>query len=124
MQRSLWKSLLTFVLVLVLTVGTVATLSMATAAKTETAPARYSQQVRETQTPPATELSADVPEAAALSPAASIGAFAMILAVPAAGFFLFWRSRRKGKAPAQQTGRRYSLKSDMTFQNAAFAKRV
>jgi len=123
MQRPIWKSLLTFVLVLALTIGTVATLSMATAAKTDTAPARYSRQVRETQAPPATELSAAIPEET-LSPAASMGAFAMVLAIPAAGIFLFLRSRRKGCVPAKQPGRRYSPRADMAFQNAVSSKRV
>lgn len=123
MRRGVWKNLLTFVLVLALTIGAVATLSMATAAKTETAPARYSQQVRETQTPPATELSAAIPEDT-LSPAASIGAFAMVLSIPAAGVFLFLRSRKRGRAPVKQSGRRYSPRADMAFQNAVSAKRV
>lgn len=123
MQSRVWKNLLTFVLVLALTIGTVAALSMATAAKTETAPARYSQQVRETQAAPATELSAAIPEET-LSPAASLGAFAMILAIPGTGIFLFLRSRRKGRVPARQPGRRYSPRADMAFQNTVSAKRV
>lgn len=114
MERRLWKSLLTFLLVLVLTIGTVAALSMATAAKTETAPDRYSQQVRENQPPAVTELSAVVSEES-LSPWVSIGAFAMILAVPAAGAFLFRKSQRKNREA--RPGKRVSLRSDMTFQS-------
>ncbi len=121
MQRPLWKSLLTFVLVLVLTVGTVAALSMATAAKTETAPARYSQKVRESQALPAEELSADIP-GNSLSPAVSVAAFAMILVVPAAGFLFYQRSRKAGRGPADSKGRRYSPRADMAFQNSSLSR--
>ena len=93
MRRGVWKSIFTFVLVLVLTVGTVAALSTATAAKAETAPARYSQKVREAQTPAATELSAPIHEES--RPLVSIGAFALVLAVTGLGCTLYLRSRRK-----------------------------
>lgn len=114
MQRRIWKNLLTFVLVLILTVGTVAALSMATAAKTETAPARYSQQIQEARAPSATELSAAIPENT-LSPVVSVGAFTMILAIPGIGSFLFLRFRRKGRIPEKKPGRRYSPRADMAF---------
>ena len=94
MRHGVWKGIFTFMLVLVLTVCTVAVLSTATAAKAETAPARYSQKVREAQTSAAvTELSAPVYEDS--SPLVSIGAFVLILAVTGAGCTLYLRSRRK-----------------------------
>ncbi len=114
MRHGVWRSILTFVLVLALTVGTVATLSMATAAKAETASVRYSQQVRASQAPEATELSASIPQEN-LSPAASAGAFALILSIPALGVCLFLRARRRGRSGAVQSGRRYSPRADMAF---------
>lgn len=114
MERRLWKSLLTFLLVLVLTIGTIAALSMATAGKTETAPDRYSQQVRENQPPAVTELSAVVQEEK-FPTMASIAAFAMILAVPATGAWLFRRSQKKSREQ-KKPEKRVSLRADMTFQ--------
>lgn len=116
MKRVVLKNFFSFLLVLVLTIGTVATLSMATAAKTESALVKYSQQIRENQAEQATELSVAVPEER-LSPAASIFAFAVILAVPATVVLVFTRSRRQGKAPAKTQVRRYSPRADMAFQN-------
>lgn len=114
MGRRLWKSLLTFLLVLVLTIGTIAALSMATAGKTELTPARSSQQVKEQQTPAVTEVSAVVREEN-FPTAASIAAFAMILAVPAAGVWFLGRSQknREQKKPEK----RVSMRSDRTFQS-------
>lgn len=123
MRKSIWKSLLTFVLVLALTVGTVAALSMATAAKAETAPARYSQQVRETQMPPAKELSAALPEEAS-SPVSGMAAFALVLVISGLGFSLFLVSLRKGRSAAAHSGRRYSPRADMTFSDPVSTKRV
>ncbi len=123
MEHRILKNLLAFVLVLVLTIGTIAALSMATAAKTETASARYSQQVRESQESTATELSAAVPESG-LSPAASIGAFALILLIPAGGLYLFRRSQRKENKSAPQGKRRYSPRADRAFVEPASIKRV
>ena len=95
MRHGVWKGLFTFVLVLVLTVGTVAALSTATAAKAETAPARYSQKVREAQTSAAvTELSAPVHEESN-SPLVSIGVFVLVLAITGLGCTAYLRSRRK-----------------------------
>ncbi len=120
MEHRLWKSALIFILTLVLTVGTIATLSMATAAKTETASAQYSQQVRERQAPAATELSATIPEEG-LSPLASAGAFLLILSIPGTGVFLFLRARKKGRE-ATRSHRRYSPRADMAFQASAAAR--
>lgn len=116
MERRLWKSLLTFLLVLVLTIGTIAALSMATAGKTETAPDRYSKQVRENQAPAVTEVSAVVQEEN-FPTFASVAAFAMILAVPAGGAYLFRRSQKKSRGQ-RKPEKRVSLRADMTFQNA------
>lgn len=123
MRKSLWRGLLTFVLVLVLTVGTVAALSMATAAKAETAPARYSQQVREAQTPPATELSASLPEEAS-SPASGATAFVLVLVISGLGFSLFLVSLQKNRSAAARSGRRYSPRADMAFSDPVSAKRL
>lgn len=113
MEHRAWKNLLTFLLVLALTVVVVSALSMATAAKTETAPARYSQQVRESQAAPASEMTAAVPEESP-SAFASLGAFALILVVSGAGVFLFLRAGRQGKK-AERPRRRYSPRADMAF---------
>ncbi len=123
MEHRILKNLLTFVLVLALTIGTIAALSMATAAKTETASARYSQQIRESQESAVTELSAAIPENG-LSPAASVGAFALILLIPAGGLYLFRRSQRKGKKQMPQGKRRYSPRADMAFAGSTSVKRV
>lgn len=120
-QRRFWKSLLTFFLVLALTVGTVATLSMATAAKTETAPARYSQEVRESQAQPAVELSAVIPEEVS-SPFASIGAFLLVMAVSALAVFLSLRSFQKSRKVGADRG--YGPGSDRTFQNGRGVRRI
>lgn len=90
MRKRLFKSLFTFLLVLVLTVGTIAALSMATAAKTETATDRYTKELRATQ-PAVTELSAVI-EKEQPSVWLSMGAFALILTVPAGGAFVYFRS--------------------------------
>lgn len=113
MERRLWKSLLTFLLVLVLTIATVAALSMATAGKTELSSARSAQQMRENQAPAVTEVSAVVREEQ-FPTFASIAAFAMILAVPAAGVWLLGRSQkgREQKKPEK----RVNLRADRTFQ--------
>ena len=95
MRHGVWKGIFTFVLVLALTVGTVAALSTATAAKAETAPARYSQKVREAQSSAAaTELSAPVNEESN-SPLVSMGIFVLVLAVTGFGCAAYLRSRRK-----------------------------
>lgn len=120
MEHRVWKSILTFLLVLALTVGTVAALSMATAAKAGTAPARYSQQVRENQAPPAEELSAVIPEERP-SPLKNAAAFALILAVPGLGVVRFFGSRQnagrrgKGRRNADHRPQRYSPRADMAF---------
>ncbi len=109
MQHRFWKSLLAFFLVLVLTIGTVATLSMATAAKTETASVRYSQEVRESQAQTATELSAVVPENNT-SPLLSTGAFFLVLVIfSLAVFFTFrsFRMNRQTREAAPPAGRNF-----------------
>lgn len=107
MGRRLFKSLFTFLLVLVLTIGTIAALSMATAAKTETATDRYAKELRASQ-PAVTELSAVVEEEQP-SPWLSMGAFALILAVPACGALVYSRSgssNRQNAAKPQHSGAR------------------
>lgn len=97
MGRRLWKSLFTFLLTLVLTIGTIAALSMATAAKTETASEHYAKELRSTR-PAVTELTAVV-EQEQPSTWLSMGAFAAILAVPAVGVVFYGRSAKKNGAP-------------------------
>lgn len=115
MKRTVLENFFSFLLVLVLTIGTVATLSMATSAKTETASDRYSQQVRESQSAKVTELSVAVPENE-VSPTAGVLAFGVILAVPATVVLVFARSNGKGKSP-KKAARRYTPRADMAFQN-------
>lgn len=117
MERRFWKNLFTFLLVLALTVVTVSALSTATAARAETAPARYSQEVRSSRAPAATELSAAVEEEKA-SPLLSIGAFLLALSIPAAGCCVYVRAQKgsaqkKGKRDAAGQGRRYVPRADM-----------
>lgn len=112
MERRFWKNLFTFLLVLALTVATVSVLSTATAARAETAPARYSEEVRSSQAPAATELSAAVEEEKA-SPLLSIGAFLLALSIPAAGCCVYVKAQRKGKRDAAGQGRRYVPRADM-----------
>lgn len=120
MQHRFWKSLLTFFLVLVLTIAAVAALSMVTAAKTETAPIRYSQQVRENQAEPATELSAVVPEEPSSS-FANVAAFLLVISVSFLAVFFTYRSFRKSQAAPKRS---YSPEADRTFQNAGSVRRV
>lgn len=119
MEHRIFRSVITFLLTLVLTIGVISVLSMATAAKTETAPARYSQEVRENQEPPVTELSAPVQEET-VSPFLSIGAFVLVLGGLGTGVFLLARfGGKSGKKAAQPEKRRYSPRADMTFRNTA-----
>lgn len=117
MRHGVWKGILTFVLVLVLTVGTVATLSTATAAKAETATARYSQKVREAQTSTATELSAPVHEES--HPWISIGAFVLVLAVTGLGCTAYFRSRRKEQERRAKAEKRRAERQRRAAQRAA-----
>ncbi len=116
MEHRLLKSVAAFLLTLALTAGAVAALSMATEAKSGTAPARYVQEVQENQTSiSATELSASIPEEKVPS-LASAGAFALILSIPAAGVYLFFRARKQGRKVEKQQGSRYSPKADRSFR--------
>ena len=119
MRRGVWKSIFTFVLVLVLTVGTVAALSIATAAKTETAPARYSQKVREAQPASVTELSAPIHEDSG-SPLVSIGACVSVLAVTGLGCTLYLRSRRKEQEEKARENGRQRNKRRVDRRNGSF----
>lgn len=121
-QRKTWKNVLSFLLVLALTIGTVAALSMVTQAKTETAPAEYSQQIRQEENAEVTELSAAIPEAESTSPLASIGAFLLLLAIPVAGLLIFCKARKRGHSYQEQAHRRYSPRSDMAFQGVMSAR--
>lgn len=116
MKRMVLKNLFSFLIVFALTVGTVATLSMVTSAKTETASEKYSQQVRENRDVQVTELSASIPEET-VSPVEGVIAFAFILAIPTVVTVVVSRSRVNEKAGKSRTVRRYSPRADMAFQN-------
>lgn len=116
MQRQIWRNFLSFLLVLVLTVGTVATLSMVTSAKTETASEKYSQQVREAQAESAKELSASIPddEPSAL---ASLIAFALIITVPGGIVLFAVRSEKKSAKNARGHSNEYALRTGTAIRN-------
>lgn len=105
------KNLLSFAAVLVLTVAAVAVLSTATHGQMEVL-AR--QEVGAAQQEPA-ELSAVVPEDSGVNAFASVGAFLLIVTVPAGGAIAFWKLRKAGKKN-EVSGRRYSPRADMTFR--------
>lgn len=124
MKHSAIKGVITFLLVLVLTVCTVAALSMVTQAKTETASERYVQEVRTGQSQEVNELSAAAPEGKA-SPLASLGGVLLLLSIPCAGLLIFRSAMRRGKDLRKQLGRRrYSPRADMAFQTLSTKERV
>ncbi len=117
MERGFWRNLFTFLLVLALTVAAVSALSSATAASAETASARYSEEIRASRAPAATELSAAVEEEKT-SPLLSIGAFLLVLSIPAAGYFLYKRAqkgagRKEDRRSPAGRGSRYVPGRDM-----------
>lgn len=94
MGRQVAKNLLTFVLVLVLTVGTVSLLSRITSAKAESAPERYSQEVRSAKSSGVTEITVQSQEDQ-VSPLVGTAAFLGVLAVTGGVTVAVIRSQRK-----------------------------
>lgn len=109
------KNLLSFLLVLALTIGAVAALSMATQAKTDNIP--VASHAAEVKTKEVAELSAAIPEAEAVSsPIASVGAFILLLSIPVSGLLIYLKARQRGKDYRDNAaGRRYSPKADMSL---------
>ena len=105
MRKRTLRNLLSFLLVLVLTICAVAGLSMVTQAKTDASLPVVEEAAQ------AAQLSASVPASLAASPLLCVGAFLVILAVVAIGLTLY---RRRGKA-APQGRRSYVPRADMAF---------
>ena len=108
MRKRTLRNLLSFLLVLVLTICAVAGLSMVTQAKTDASLPVVEEAAQ------AAQLSASVPASLAASPLLCVGAFLVILAVVAIGLTLYRRERRCGKA-APQGRRSYVPRADMAF---------
>lgn len=108
MRRGFLKNLLAFLLVLVLTLGTVAVLSAATRLGPDAAE-RYSKQVRKEE-PQVEELSAPVQAWDAFSVVESIGGFLLILVVAGGSGLLVLRGKRKGTS--SHTGQAYHPRKD------------
>lgn len=128
MNRKFCRSVISFLLVFVLTVLVVGTLSRATTAEAETAPARYSEDLRKSRGEPAEEELAEEKTAlsapvAAASPVGSAGAFVLVLAVGGAGFAVFLVSQRGAKNRPARSGRGYSPRADMCSRRAASGAR-
>ena len=105
MRKRTLRNLLSFLLVLVLTICAV---SMVTQAKTDASLPVVEEAAQ------AAQLSASVPASLAASPLLCVGAFLVILAVVAIGLTLYRRERRRGKA-APQGRRSYVPRADMAF---------
>lgn len=115
MKRVVLKNFFSFVLVLALTIGTVAALSMVTSAKTETAAVEYSRRVREAQADRGAEISVQVEDGVA-SKMSGVVVFGFILAVPATALLV--TSRTGGKNTAKkQTNRRCNTRAESLFRN-------
>lgn len=111
MKSPFLRGLLSFFLVLVLTVAAVATLSTATAARSPDASARYVQEQRGREETQPAEISARLREEG-LSPLLSVGAFALVLVVPGGALFFHQRAKRQGRTGSS---RRYVPRADMSF---------
>ena len=94
MGRHVVRNLLTFALVLVLTLGTVSLLSRVTSANAQSAPERYSQEVRSAKSSGVTEITAQVREEG-VSPLVGTAAFLGVLAVTGSVTAAVIRSQRK-----------------------------
>ena len=108
MRKKLWNNFLSFLLALVLTVGTVATLSAVSQARTQHVLPVVEESVS------AAELSASVSRPLAASPLVCIGAFLLILAIVAVGLTLYRREKRRGKRTSQGN-QSYIPRADMSF---------
>ena len=108
MRNKLVQNLLSFLLVLVLTVSVVGTLSIVTQAKTDP-----SLPVVE-ETVSASELSASVANSMAVSPLLCVGAFLVMLVIVVVGLTLYRREKLRGK-DTPQGKRSYIPREDMSF---------
>lgn len=108
MRKKLVQNLLSFLLVLALTVCAVGTLSMVTQAKTDPTLPTVEETVK------VQELSASVPRHMAASPVVCVGAFLGILVIVGAGLTLYRREKLRGKETPQGK-RSYIPREDMSF---------
>ena len=108
MRKKLVQNLLSFLLVLALTVCAVGALSMVTQAKTDPA----LPTVEETAS--VAELSASVARPMAASPLLCVAAFLAILLLVGVGLTLYRREKLRGK-DTPQGKRSYVPREDMTF---------
>lgn len=108
MRKKTLKNLLSFLLVLVLTVCTVAALSMVTEAKTDPTLPVVEESV------PVTELSASISQPMVASPLVCVGGFLLILAIVVFGLTLYRKDKLRGKATPQGK-RSYVPRADMSF---------
>lgn len=100
MGRGILKNLLSFLLVLLLTVGVVAVLSASTKAGPD-AVARYSQEVRR-EPAPVEAFFAPAQEQSAVSVVEAMGGFLSILAVAGVGVLVLARGKNRGRQAAAQ----------------------
>lgn len=117
MWKKTLQNLLTFLLVLVLTVCTVMALSLVSQAQADPT-AAAAQVVEDTQAAAgnasAGELSASIPSRWAASPLACIAGFVVVMAFVAGGLLLYRRERRRGRR-APQGRHSYIPRADMAF---------
>lgn len=110
MRKRTLRNLLSFLLVLVLTVCTVAALSIVTRAQTATASLPAVEESVQ-----AAQITASVPTQWVASPLACVGGFLGMLAIVAIGLAIYRWERCRGKATSQGN-RKYIPKADMAFR--------
>lgn len=115
MKRIVLKNFFSFTIVLALTIGTVAALSMVTSAKTETAAVEYSRRVREARADRDNEISVQVEDGGS-SRVAGVAVFSVILVVPATAMLVFNRTGGKNTAEMQKN-RRCGTRADIKSIN-------
>lgn len=111
MRKRTLKNLLSFLLVLVLTVCTVTALSMVTRAQTDPSLPAVEEVV------PAAELSAAVPHTWAYSPWLCAGGFVLMLVIVAGGLWIYHRGKVQGKGNPRGH-RSYTPRADMAFSGS------
>ena len=109
MRKRTLRNLMSFLLVLVLTVCTVAALSIVTRAQTTPNLPEVAESVQ------AAEITASVPSQWVASPLICAGAFLAMLVIVAVGLAIYRRERCHGTASSQGR-RRYIPKADMAFR--------
>ncbi len=110
MRKKTLRNLLSFLLVLVLTVCTVAALSIVTRAQTATASLPAVEESVQ-----AAQITASVPTEWVASPLICAGGFLGMLAIVAIGLAIYRRERCRGKETSQGN-RKYIPKADMAFR--------